>query len=179
MTLSSLLDSQASFTLAVVFVTWVAVVLLGLVAANLHTRLRLLENAGPVRDGSAPYSHLHGRSVWPLLGDAATERHPRLILFLSTSCRSCRRIVRELESDSWPIATGVVWTDQIPAPAPAFPPHVRILEEGWRLSDELGIRVTPFMLIVGADGRTIEASPVVRLDRLERLVQHMRDLQHA
>ena len=85
---ASILDSRASFGLAALFVTWVAIVFVCLIAVSLHIRLQRLERLERQRNESAPFSHLLGKTVAEVLNGFAPRPQPRLILFLSASCSS-------------------------------------------------------------------------------------------
>jgi hypothetical protein len=156
-------NSEASFALAALFVTWVAVVLLVVVVGNLHARLRRLEHAG--RDARpAPYSHLLGRNLQDILGQVPGTTPPRALFFLSSNCPSCSRLLEELASQSWTIPSAIIWTEGSPPTPP--PPDIPILGHDSTLSAELGIRVKPFALIAGVDGRVVKAGPVSSLSSL-------------
>lgn len=162
----SLVDSQASFELAALFVTWVAVMLLVVVVGGLHARLRRLEHAG--RDARpAPYSHLLGRNIRDILGAEAGVTAPRVLFFLSSNCSSCARLLEELASPSWTIPSAIVWTDGTPPAQP--PPGSPIIASGPKLGAELGIRVKPFALVADVDGRVVKAGPVANLRSLGEL----------
>ena len=158
------MSSEASVELAALFVTWIAVALLVVVAGNLHVRLRRLEHAG--RDSRpAPYGHLLGRNLADILDGAPGTTPPRVLFFLSRDCSSCSRLLEELASASWTIASAIVWTDDDP-PAQPPPAHIPILAYGSKLGADLGIGVKPFALIADADGRVVKAGPVSSLRSL-------------
>ncbi|HWC28316.1 MAG TPA: hypothetical protein VG474_17125 [Solirubrobacteraceae bacterium] len=162
----SLLDSRASFELAAFFVSWVAVALLVVVVGSLHARVRRLEHAGPDAR-PAPYSHLLGRNIRDILGAEPGAAAPRVLFFLSSNCSSCARLLEELASPSWTIPSAIVWTDGTP---PAQPPRGSpIIASGPKLAAELGIRVKPFALVAGIDGRVVKAAPVANLHSLGEL----------
>ena len=157
------LDTRASFELAALFVSWAAIVLLALVVANLQARLHHLErkNAAPK---SAAYSHLIGTPL-PEAVAAATAGRPRLLLFLSASCRACRRVMEELGSPSWNTPTTVVWSGD-PPDSPSLASSVTMLGQGAEIKSGLGVRVMPFAVVVGDDGRIASASPINTLSSL-------------
>ncbi len=155
--LEALLDSRASFVLAALAVSWIAVVLLALVAANLHFRLAHLERSQRVEETHTPYGHLLGRSLADLLGPqlpAAT----RLAFVLSSDCPSCDRVLAELREAGAPVA--LLWRDATPSPLPPLPAGVAVLDDGPQLSRALGIGVSPFALAADAAGRIDRATPV-------------------
>lgn len=160
----SFVDSQASFELAALFVSWMAVALLVVVVANLHTRLRRLEHAGPDAR-PAPYGDLLGRNIRDMLDTAPGATQPRVLFFMSSNCSSCARLLEELASPSWTIPSAIVWTDETP-PAQPPPAGSPILQHGSKLSTELGIRVKPFALVADPDGRVVKAGPVASLHSL-------------
>lgn len=170
-----LLDSQASFELAAFVATGIAIVLLILVVGNLHARLRRLEQSGNLEQAGnhapattaaadAPYGHLLGKDLHDLTG---APRHTHVLLVLSTHCGSCRRVLEDVASPSWTASTALLWTDS--QQAGVAPDGVTVLENGPRISSELGIRVTPFALVADKAGRVVTAAPVRRLRSLARL----------
>jgi hypothetical protein len=174
MVLSSILDSRASFELAALFVTWVAVAFLGLIAVSLHTRLQHLERADLERKEAAPFKHLLGKTVEEVLNGFALLPQPRLILFLSSSCQACERLLAELRAPDWSTPSAIVWTDPAAGQFRELPPHARLVPDGPRISAALGIRVTPFALVAGEGGTIERASAVNSLDTLNSAMQHSR-----
>jgi hypothetical protein len=156
----TLFETRASFDMAALFVTWVAVLMLLLVVGNLHIRLQRLEQANPAPRPGRPYGHLIGRRMGELLGEVPLGQQLRLLLFVSSGCRSCVPVLRELASASWTAPIAVAWTDSLPSPPPELPPSTILLEEGPRIGAELGIRVTPFVLVADREGRIVRASPI-------------------
>jgi hypothetical protein len=165
--LTSLLETRSSFTIAALFVSWVAVALLVLVVANLHVRLQRLERLGAVPKETTPYSHLLGSRLHDLLGEPVSS--PGMFVFLSANCTSCTRVLDELESLSRTVPVAIAWTDRMPKSLPALPPNTVILSEGAKASTALGIRVTPFVVVTGEDGRVVKASPINSLSILSDL----------
>jgi len=170
-------ESQAGAAFAALVVTWVAVVLLVLVVAHLHARLRRLEQAdrAPSAGGpdaaslrAPPYAGLVGRSLADFVGESPV---PRVLLVLSAGCTSCRRLLADLADPSWSIPTVLAWADGTPGgalPVPALP-------DGPSVAAALGVRVTPFGLVSDDDGRVIWAGPVTSLDTLADRVRPARD----
>lgn len=163
-------DSKASFELAALCITWIAVVLLALAIANLHIRLRQLEQSGPVPGRGRPYGHLLGKPMHELLNNLVPKTQPQVLVFLSANCRACQRVLSEIASPSWTTPSAIIWTDHAPPSPPALPSNTVIIEQGVKLSADLGIRVTPFVLVAGTDGRIIKASPMNTLSALGDLV---------
>lgn len=162
----SILTTEASFELSALFVTWVAVVLLIILVANLHARLRRLERAGAGADPRpVPYGHLLGRRVQDIVDTAPVGGLPRVLFFLSSNCASCARLLKEIGSPSWTVPSAIVWTDDAP-PAQPSPERTPVLDYGPKLSAQLGIRVMPFALVTDGDGRVVKAGPVTSLSAL-------------
>jgi hypothetical protein len=159
---ASVLSLESSFALAALLVSWVAIALLVLVVGSLHARLRRLERLDAAAR-PAPYASLLGRDLGALVGMAEP---PRALLFVSSSCSSCARLLDEIASPSSSLSTAIAWTDgEPPADAPA---GATVLHDGARLSAELGVRVTPFALVADASGRVVRAGPVASLRSLEQ-----------
>jgi hypothetical protein len=167
----SILDTRASFDLAAQFVTWVAVVFLGLIAVSLHIRLQRLERKDFERHQTAPFGHLLGRTLGEVLDGATPRPQPRLVLFLSSSCPACERLLAELQAPGWDLPAAVVWTTPVPGQTPRVRPHVTLVADGPRISAALGIRVTPFALVASDGGAIIRASPVNSLESLRDVLK--------
>lgn len=168
--LEALLDSRASFALAAFAVSWIAVVLLALVAANLHFRLVHLERSLPATAADrTPYGHLLGRSLADVLGPQLPAA-ARLAFFLSSQCPACDRILDELCSagDMGPIA--LLWRDETPSPLPQLATGLVVLDDGPRLGRALGIGVSPFALAADAGGRIVRAVPVSSIKALAEIL---------
>ncbi len=164
--LATALNSTASFEVAALFVTWVAIVLVGLVAGNVHQRLQRLERSQLGASGATPYSHLLGKSVRDLVTTQPLTFEPRVLVFLSSTCSACRRVLNELSSSSWTTPSAIVWTDRSPSPAPLLSSQTLVLDEGPKISAALGVHVTPFAVITNAEGKTVKALPINTLQAL-------------
>ena len=57
----------------------------------------------------------------------------------------------------------------MPTPLPEFPPNIVVLDEGAKVSTTLGIRITPFVVVTGEDGRVVKAGPINSLSSLSDL----------
>jgi hypothetical protein len=163
--IESLLNSRASFELAAFVVTWIAIALLVLVVVNLHTRVLRLERERGTSPPVQPYSHLLGKKIEDVVDFTAGDGQPRLLLFISSSCGSCRRVLDELTSPSWTVPTALVWTDEPLATTPR-PDGAIVVEDGPRISADLGIRVTPFGVVADETGRVVQATPINSLRSL-------------
>jgi hypothetical protein len=169
----AVLDVRSNFVVAALFVTWAAVALLVLVIGNLYVRLQRLERVLPVPKEEIPYSHLIGRGLQDLIGDAFPS--PCIFVFLSAHCNACMRVLKELPSLLPPAPLAITWVDESPSPLPALPPGTIVLGEGPKVSTALGIRVTPFVLVTGEEGKVVQASPINSLSSLGKLVHNGTD----
>lgn len=154
-----LVTARSGLVSAAFFVTWAAVALLVLLVSSLHVRLRRLERGAGGTAAETPYSHLVGTRVDGLAGPA------RLLLFVSGGCGTCRRLVEEVTSPEWAVPTVLIGIDHTPATAAGS--RVAVLDDGPRISAELGIRVTPFALVADESGRVVRAGPVTSLSFLD------------
>lgn len=164
---TDLLDYRSSFVLAAMFVSWVAVAVLALVAGNLHRRLQHVEGSLAI-NAAAPYAGLLGKALRESLGEAVPA--PCVLLFLSTNCAVCQRVVGDLPSLSLSTPLAVAWTDRAPSPLPALPLGTIVVADGPKVSAALGIRATPFALVAGENGTVLKASPVNSLPSISNLV---------
>ena len=163
-----LLDSRSSFFLAAMFVSWIAVALLALLAGNLHRRLQRIESSLSVTTAAAPYSGLLGKVLRESLGEALPA--PCVLVFLSANCQACKRVLTDLPSLSLSTPLALAWTDHAPSPLPTLPLGTIVLDDGPKVSVALGIRATPFALVAGENGRVVKASPVNSLSSISNLV---------
>lgn len=154
-----LLTARSGLVSAAFFVTWATVVLLVLLVTSLHVRLRRLERNAGSPGADTPYSHLLGTKVDSLAGRA------RLLLFVSAGCGTCRRLVEEITSPAWTVPVALLGTDHTPVAA-ADGDLVTVLDDGPRISAQLGIRVTPFALVADEAGRVVRAGPISNLQSL-------------
>ena len=165
-----LLDVRSNFVVAALFVTWVAVAFLVLVIGNLYVRLQRLELVNPVHKEDVPYGQLLGRGLQDLLGEALPS--PCVFIFLSANCNSCVRVLNELPSLLVKTPLAITWVDHAPLPTHGLPPGTIVLEEGPKISSALGIRVTPFLLVTGEEGKIVRASPINSLSSLGNLLEN-------
>lgn len=169
--LEELLGARAGFALAAFAVSWIAVALLALVAANLHFRLAHLERSLPAKESPTPYGHLLGRGLADVLGPEASPA-TRLALVLASDCPSCERLLGELRRAAGRAPVALLWRDATPSPRPPLPAGVTVLGEGPRISRALGVGVSPFALAADTEGRIVRAAPVGGVDALEGLLDH-------
>lgn len=163
--LYNLFEAKASFVLAALLTTWVAFILLALIAGNLHARLVRLEQAQQLARSAVAYGHLLGRTI----AVPQTDR-PEIVLVLSSNCSSCERILDELwethgQRQRWTRRTAIVWKDGTGGKR-ELPQGVSDLPGGARLVADLGIGVTPFGLELDKDGVILKAGPVASLSEI-------------
>lgn len=163
-----LLGSRSSFVLASLAVSWIAVVLLALVAANLHFRLAHVERSLRERESRTPFGHLLGRSLPEVLGPRASPA-TRLAFVLASDCPSCERILAELRETGRGVGVAVLWRDA-PQPVSSLPSGVTVIDDGPQVSRELGVRVAPFALRADASGQIVRAAPVGSVEALADLL---------
>jgi hypothetical protein len=170
MSLDSIFDTRASLALTAFFITWVAVALLSVIAVHLHLRVVRLERASLASNRGAPYAHLIGQRADVLFRGSTDAWQPAFVLFVSSSCAVCERILEEVNARDWPASIALAWVDAVPSPPPRLVPGVRILPDGATIGAALGIRTTPFALIVDDEGRIARAMPINSLEPLTRAV---------
>lgn len=171
--LAELFGARSTFVLAALAVTWLAIVLLALIAANLHLRLVRLERASPAEEARAPFAHLLGRRLDEVLGTGISPA-VRLAVVLASDCPSCSRILEELAAAPVGREVALLWRDGTPSPQPPLPPGVAVLDDGPRASRELGVQVTPFAVRADASGRIDRATPVGSVTVLRDLLADVR-----
>jgi hypothetical protein len=134
----------------------------------LYSRVLRLERARGVSPPVTPYGHLLGKSIEELIGSTFAAGQPRVLLFLSSGCGSCRRVLDEVASPSWTVPTALLWTDGAPATT-ARPAATIVIDDGPRISADMGIRVTPFGLVADETGRVVQAIPINSVRSLSHL----------
>lgn len=159
-----------SFLASALIVTWVAILLLALVVSGLVRQVHGLTSGAA---GSA-------EALGPRPGTRAPE-YPRLaasatgtlvLLFLSEDCRSCAEVFHEtVRLSTGAAAAGVLpralyRTALDPPPAAPFP----VLTGAARLFDAYDVPVTPFAVMVDADGRVRRSVPVGSAAALRELL---------
>lgn len=170
--LAELFGARSTFVLAALAVTWLAIALLALIAANLHLRLVRLERAAPAEEARAPFAHLLGRRLDEVLGTGVSP--VRLAVVLASDCPSCSHILEELAAAPVGREVALLWRDGTPSPPPPLPPGVAVLDDGPRASRELGVHVTPFAVRADAGGRIDRATPVGSVAVLRDLLADVR-----
>ena len=162
---SNILNGRIGFEAAVWIVTWAAVLMLALIAANLHARLRSLEAANLSERKQSAYRRLIGGRLQGIDDDDAS---PRLWLLLSSNCSSCLTIIESLETVSWRLPITVAWTGKSDD-RPRLPNDVRVIEDGGEVAKRLNVQVTPFAFYVGAGGFIERAFPVSSIEPILQL----------
>jgi hypothetical protein len=152
----SVLDFRPTLVVSALFATWLAVALLSVLVLYLQVRVARLEAGRSAVAEDPPFKSLVGRLVPELL---ASEHRPRAVVFLSTTCRTCADVLDDLKRHRWRQPVAVAWTE---TPAPAFVSRydLPVLEAGPVIATALGVRVTPFAIVLGDDGRIRQARPV-------------------
>lgn len=173
--MNSLLNTKMSFEIAALIISWLAIALLTFAVGNLLVRLQRLEQAIPAAQANKPYGHLLGKSLRELLGGSLAIPEPRVIFFLSTTCKSCVSLLDAIRAQSWDAPVALAWIDG--DPAMGLPPNVTAIKEGSRISAELGVTVTPFVVVANGDGRIIKAGPINNLKSLGALAPEPANFQ--
>lgn len=163
-----LLDTRAGFVLAGLVVTLVAIALLGVVMANLHSRLQRLEQSSPAGRPADPYARLTGTTFAELVPAEPAAAAPRAAMLLSAGCTSCDRVLEELRAKPPPAPIALLWGDHKPPRLAPLPANVSVRSGGAQLRQRLGIGVTPFALLIGEDGVIVRGFPLTSLDSLIR-----------
>ena len=122
----------------------------------LQIRVARLEAGRGAPAEDPPFKGLIGRPVPEL---PAGDRRPRAVVFLSTVCGTCANVLDELKRHRWRQPVAVAWTDTS-APAFVSRPDLPVLESGPVIAALLGVRVTPFAIVLADDGTIRQAGPV-------------------
>lgn len=164
------LNSQSSFLLAALVMSWIAILLLGLLVANLHLRLAHLERSSrPSNEDHDPFRHVVGRRVTDLV-DPPIAGGPSVILLLSSGCPSCDRRLDLLAREAPGSSVAVAWRDGAP-PHTETVTSIQVLPRGPEIVQRLGVRVAPFALSLDDDGVVIAAAPVGSDDALRQFMR--------
>ena len=173
--MDGVLDFRPTLVMSALFATWLAVAILTVLVLYLQVRVARLEAGRSAVAEDPPFKSLVGRPVPELL---AIEHRPRAVVFLSTTCRTCADVLDDLKRHRWRQPVAIAWTD---TSAPAFVSRydLPVLETGPGIAAALGVRVTPFAIVLGDDGRIRQARPVGAVGEVKeidalRLVEHER-----
>jgi methylamine dehydrogenase accessory protein MauD len=169
----------------VIIVLWVAVICLAVVVLGVTRQVtpyleriaaERAQPAGPMMSGPSvgePLPQFTGRDGDGNVITAADLRgRPSLLVFLHSSCGSCRNLAGELAAADLgelahrlTVVTDVAGTQEL-----ALPAGLRVvLQADDEISDALGVRVTPFAIAFDEQG-TVQAKRAVNaLDQLTAL----------
>jgi hypothetical protein len=161
----SVLDIRPTLVMSALFATWLAVALLTVMVLYLQVRVARLEAGRSAVEEDPPFKGLVGRLVPELL---AGEYRPRAVVFLSTTCRTCADVLEDLKRHRWRQPVAVAWTDTSGQPFPSRY-DLPVLEAGPRIATSLGVRVTPFAIVLGDDGRIRQARPVAAVSEVREI----------
>lgn len=164
------------FETTALLLTWVAILLLGLVVAGLVRQVHALtghpERPGPPAGAplGAPAGTLAGAPapgigrLDPVLGN------PTLLLFLSADCATCAAVLAEARAlrKRSPIAVRAIFAEQV-TDAPSTPEVPVYLGER-RLFAAYGVVATPYAVLVAPTGRIRAAEPIGSASSLRDLL---------
>lgn len=162
-----------SFETSAFIVTWLAIILLGLGMSGLLRQIRLLAQQVEGGSGVRRVNAMVGRPL-PFLGNGSAphigEDRPALLVFAKGDCEVCEKRLSEL-SEFAAASAGVVDYGAVFPGSPQIPHSstLRIFSERQESFDDLGIRATPFGIVV-KDGLITKAQRVGSRDELEQLV---------
>ena len=163
--MESVLDFRPTLAMSALFATWIAVALLTVLVLYLQVRVARLEAGRSAVAEDPPFQGLVGRLVPELLDG---DQRPRAVVFLSTTCRTCADVLDDLKRHRWRQPVAVAWTDS-PAPPIVSRDDLPVLESGPVIAAALGVRVTPFALVLGDDGRIRQARPVGAVGEVQEI----------
>jgi hypothetical protein len=153
-----------SFETTALLVTWVALVLLALVVAGLVRQVHQLTQGPRARELGLPAG-----SPAPALDILAAETgQATLLLFLSEDCPVCHDVFEEALGLTGGPATRAIFAEEAIGGDP--PANMRVLPGQQDLFTEYKVPATPYVVIVGADGRVRTAEPVGSVRGLHNLV---------
>jgi hypothetical protein len=161
----NVLDFRPTLVMSALFATWLAVALLTVLVLYLQVRVARLEAGHSAVAADPPFKSLVGRLVPELL---AGEQRPRAVVFLSTTCRTCADVLDELKRHRWRQPVALAWTDTS-APPVVSRYDLPVLEAGPAIATSLGVRVTPFAVVLGDDGRIRQARPVATVGEVNEI----------
>lgn len=155
-------------------VTWLMIGLLALAMSGLLRQIKLLSNRIEGGAGSHRVYPMVGRPFPEFEADSATQigwRRPALIVFVTRDCDVCSQRLAELsrlaEKDGSGVDYGAVFSGD---PDGVRSPALRVFAKRPHMFEELGIRVTPFGVVI-VNGRIANAQPVGSRDELKELIR--------
>jgi cytochrome oxidase Cu insertion factor (SCO1/SenC/PrrC family) len=146
---------------------WIAIAMLALAMAGLLRQVRALSaqmTQTPVRANA-----LTGAPAPEFQGTALQRDRPTLLLFVSANCNVCQERLRELESLADQDGK-LSYVAVFPGPADDLPTqHVQVLQNQSAAFRSFSIPVTPFGVVVAADGVVSHAAAVGSSSALHEL----------
>jgi hypothetical protein len=162
-----------SFQTSALILTWVAILLLALVASGLIRQVHALSAGGTQRPGSLG---LQPGSPAPGFDRLAPDRpEPVVLLFLGAECRTCAEVLDEAGHAS---RDGVTLRALYAGPVPAAPPDLPVPVQGEQaeLFERYDVVATPLAVVIDRAGRVVRSEPIGSRAALHGLLERVRDL---
>lgn len=162
-----------SFEVTGLLLSWAAIALLGLALSGILRQIHLLRSAITMPDSAtlpAAFAEVVERPPAPEL--APTHSTLTVALFSNPDCSSCSHLLpvfEELAEQSDVVEFAVVFPGEGNGLRSR---RVRMLQNQRHLFEALRIPVTPFALVVDANGSSLESSPVGSPSMLEAFVRN-------
>lgn len=156
-----LFETRPTFALAALLVATIGSVAIAVVIVCLRLSERFLQRMTVgVRAGS--YGRFIGASVDEIFAGTqeALPFRPRLLLLVSSQCRACETLLRQVAAADWSLPTAVAWVDHPSEDGRNQWRRLVVIEDGQRLGERLNVRVMPFVLVFDHEGAVVHASPV-------------------
>ena len=146
---------------------WITIAMLALALAGLLRQVRAL--SAQMAQAPARASALTGAPAPEFQGAALQWDRPTLLLFVSADCSICQERLRDLEALAEQDGK-LSYVAVFPGPTDDLPTRrVRVLQNQSAAFQTLSIPVTPFGVVVGADGVVSRATPVGSASALQDL----------
>lgn len=163
-----------SFEVSAFIVTWLMIALLALAMSGLLRQIKLLSQRIEGGTGSPGVYPMVGRPLPELSNGSAPQigsRRPALLVFASSDCQVCDERLAELSQLAGKHGAvadfGAVFSGSSNG---ARSETLKVFTQREHAFDELGIRVTPFGIVV-RNGRIVNAQHLGSRDELQALLR--------
>jgi hypothetical protein len=159
------------FQTSALILAWVAILVLALAMSGLLRQVHALspghtpqQQLGPPLGSAAPPLHPSDRTEW----DAVT-----IALFLDRSCEVCERNLRLAEELALANAGRLRFLAIFPADADGLQQRqVEVIENAHETFTRYRVPLTPYGVVIGSDGRVVQAAPLGSDALLKQLVDN-------
>lgn len=153
---------------------WIVILILALALAGLVRRVAEFE--GLLRTGSEPHSRPNGYDFSSVSRRLELSSGAKVILFAKSGCISCREVVPRFiaESRAGDLPSFVLYADEaIPGNVDSY---IGYREHSQFAFDEIGVRLTPSLMVVNEDEAVVGLTPIGSSEMLKERMRSIPEL---